>query len=602
MSTILQVTDVTKRYGPHTVLDRARISFAEGRKIGVIGRNGAGKSTLVRIIVGDEEPDEGSVVRHASLRLGYLEQHAPYREDETAMAFLARYAGSQEWQCAKAASRFEMRADLLERRIAELSEGYRMRLRLTGMLLKEPNFLILDEPTNYLDLRTQMLLEEFLRTFRGGFLVVSHDREFLKNTCEETLEVDRGKLFLYPQGIEEYLAYKEQRAEEIERENRKIDARKRHLQTFVDRFRFKASKASQAQSKLKQIARLTRIEIEHPIRAARIRIPAPKIKKGIAVRCEDLAIGYPEKVVAKGVTVDLERGRHFAVLGDNGQGKTTFLKTLAGIIPPVGGQYRWGPDLKVAYYGEHVYGRLDSHDKVGAYLSRMAAVGTTTEEVFEMAGNFLFSEDDLGKTVDTLSGGERSRLCLAGLLLTGSTVFLLDEPTNHLDFETVEALGMALREHPGTILFVSHNRTFVNLIATAIVEVGDGRVRSFSGTYEEYVYALGEEIARAQPSAKGGSASGGKKPERAEALEEAARPKREIHEELKEQKRKMKKIEERVKIHEDERETVLAKMALNPTVYSPSLNKRLHDLGELIAADEEEWFRTRQAIEWLEKE
>ncbi|HTK04935.1 MAG TPA: ABC-F family ATP-binding cassette domain-containing protein [Candidatus Eisenbacteria bacterium] len=597
MSTVLQVNDVTKRYGPLAVLDRARVSFAPDKKVGVIGRNGAGKSTLVRIIVGDEEPDEGDVMRHPSLRLGYLEQHAPYREDETAMAFLRRYAEKEEWQCAKAASRFEMRPEMLEKRVGELSEGYRMRVRLTGMLLKEPNFLVLDEPTNYLDLRTQMLLEEFLRTFRGGFLVVSHDREFLKNTCEETLEVDRGRLFLYPQGIEEYLAYKEQRAEEIERENRKIDARKRHLQTFVDRFRFKASKASQAQSKLKQIAKLTRIEIEHPIAAARIRIPAPKIKKGIAVKCSALSIGYPGRTVAEGVTLDLERGRHYAVLGDNGQGKTTFLKTLAGIIPPVAGEYRWGADLKVAYYGEHVFRSLDAHDKIGAYLLRHAAPGVTTEEVFQMAGNFLFSQDDFPTLIGTLSGGERSRLCLAGLLLTGSTVFLLDEPTNHLDFETVEALGLALREYPGTILFVSHNRTFVNLIATAIVEVGEGRVRGFAGTYEEYVWALSEEVARVQPAGEKRE----KRKEKSEKTEEA-RPKREVHEELKEQKKKLKKIEARVAEYEDEKTSVLARMALNPTVFSPTLSKRLHELGELIAADEEEWFRVRQAIEWLEKE
>ena len=596
MSTMLQVNDVTKRFGPHVVLDRARISFAEGQKVGIIGRNGAGKSTLVRIIVGDDEADEGSVTRHSSLRLGYLEQHAPYKEEETAMAFLTRYAEVETWRAAKAASRFEMKGDMLERRVAELSEGYRMRVRLTGMLLREPNFLVLDEPTNYLDLRTQMLLEEFLRTFRGGFLVVSHDREFLKNTCQETLEVDHGRLFLYPQGIEAYLLYKEQRVEEIERENKKIDARKRHMQEFVDRFRYKASKASQAQSKIKQIAKLRTIEIEHPMATVRIRIPAPKIKKGIAVRCENLAIGYPDKTVADGISVDLERTRHIAVLGDNGQGKTTFLRTLAGMLEPRAGSYRWGPDLQVAYYGETVFRTMAGHDKVGSYLMRQAAPGLTTEEVHRMAGNFLFTVDDMEKTVSALSGGERSRLCLAGLLLTGSTVFLLDEPTNHLDFETVEALGMALSDYPGTIIFVSHNRTFVNLIATAIIEVQDGRVRAFSGTYEEYVYMLGEHIHETQPATapKQAASAASPEPERPSA--------REIHEEIKEQKKKMRKIEDRVADHESERETILAKLAMNPTVFSPTLNKRLHELTGMITADEAEWFAARQAIEWLEKE
>lgn len=598
MSTVIHVDGITKRYGHVPVLSGARASFAEGQKIGVIGRNGAGKSTLFRILVGEEEPDEGQVVRRPGARLGYLEQLPPYRPEETVIAFLGRYSGKPSWDCAKMASRFAVKNDLHATPIGGLSEGYRMRVRLAGMMLRDPDFLLMDEPTNYLDLHTLLLLERFLETFRGGWLIISHDREFLKRTCTETLEVERGSLTQYPGGIEAYLEHKEKRLEQAENENRKIDAKKRHLQTFVDRFRYKASKASQAQSKLKQIARLHSIEIAHPMSGVEIRIPTEKIKKGVAVRMEGLSIGYPGKVVAAGVTLDLERGRHVAILGDNGAGKTTLLRTLAGSLAPIAGEYRWGPDLTVAYYGQAVFDAMDPYDRVDAYLTRMAAPGVTTEEVLEMAGNFLFRDKDVEKRVENLSGGERSRLCLAGLLLSRCTVFLLDEPTNHLDFETVEALGLALREHPGTVLFVSHNRTFVNLVATAVLEVKDGTVRNFPGTYEEYVWRLSKEIdedvpkigPQAKPAATAAPADAEK------------RERKEAREEVREQKKKQKKIELAVAALEDERTSILAQMALNPTVHSPGLNKRLAEVSKEIESSEKEWFDIQQGIDWLEKE
>ncbi len=597
MSTVIHVDGITKRYGHAPVLSGARASFAEGQKIGVIGRNGAGKSTLFRILVGEEEPDEGKIVRRPASRLGYLEQHAPYRPEETAIGFLERYSGKPSWECAKMASRFAVKNELHATPISGLSEGYRMRVRLAGMMLRDPDFLLMDEPTNYLDLHTLLLLERFLETFRGGWLIISHDREFLKRTCTETVEVERGKLTQYPGGIEAYLEYKEKRLEQAENENRKIDARKRHLQTFVDRFRYKASKASQAQSKLKQIARLHSIEIAHPMSGVEIRIPTEKIKKGVAVRMEELSIGYPGKVVAKDVTLDVERGRHVAILGDNGAGKTTLLRTLAGSLAPLGGAYRWGQDLAVAYYGQAVFDAMDPHDRVDAYLARMAAPGVTTEDVLEMAGNFLFRDKEIEKRVENLSGGERARLCLAGLLLSKSTVFLLDEPTNHLDFETVEALGLALREHPGTVLFVSHNRTFVNLVATAVLEVKDGAVRNFPGTYEEYVWRLSQEIDETVP--KVGSQAKGSADVTAD---EEKRERKEAREEVRDQKKKQKKIEARVAALEDERASILAQMALNPTVHSTGLNKRLAEASKEIASLEKEWFEIQQGIEWLEKE
>ncbi len=598
MSTVIQVNNLVKRYGSRAVLDGASASFGAGAKIGVVGRNGAGKSTLIRIIAGAEEADAGEVVRHPSLRLGYLEQHEPFMPDETVIGFLMRRSGKPDWKCATMAARFQLKNELLTKPLGALSEGFRMRARLADMLLGDPDFLLLDEPTNYLDLHTVLLLEKFLREYRGGFLLVSHDREFLKNACESTLEVERGGLFLYPGNIEEFLGHKEMEQERIERENKKLDARKRHLQTFVDRFRYKASKASQAQSKLKQIARLQPIEIAHPIRSVSIVIPTDKIKKGIALATEHLSIGYPERVVASDVSIDVERGRHVAVLGDNGQGKTTFLRTVAGALDPLAGEFRWGHGLEIGYYGQKTLTALDPHDRVDAFLHRSAASGILPEETLRMAGNFLFGKDDLEKRIEVLSGGERARLCLAGLLLSKKQVFLLDEPTNHLDFETVEALGEALRTYPGTVFFVSHNRTFVSQVATAILEVKDGGIRMLPGTYEEYVWRLEQEIERAVPSTCAGTvprslSEGGQSP-----ITEKERRK-EIREELREQQKQLRKIEERVVALEEEKAMILARMEAQPTVYSPELNRRLSEVTKVIEAEETSWSQVSQAIEWL---
>ena len=602
MSTLIRVEGIVKRYGNRAVLDGAELSVPAGAKIGVIGRNGAGKSTLVRIIAGEETQDAGTVFRHPDARIGYLEQHEPFEHGETVMAFLMRRSGKPEWTCATMAGKFQIKKDALHAPLGTLSEGFRMRARLAEMLLRDPDVLLLDEPTNYLDLHTVLLLERFLQRTRIGLLLVSHDREFLKNTCDATLEVESGKAFLYPGDIESYLGFKSEEVARKERENKKIDAQRRHLQTFVDRFRAKSSKASAAQSKIKQIAKLQTIEIGHRLPTARIRIPVQeKLKKGLALTCDNLSIGYPGRVVASDVSLEVERGRHAAVLGDNGQGKTTFLRTIAGQLAAQSGEFRWGLGLEVGYYGQKTLAALDLHDRADAYLRRAAAPDVLPEQVMAMAGSMLFSQDDLEKKIGVLSGGERARLCLAGLLLSKKPVFLLDEPTNHLDFETVEALGDALREYPGTIFFVSHNRTFVSLVATAIIEVQDGGIRSLAGSYEEYVWHLAQEIDREVPESQRGTAGDGSAAEAA-AKEDEKERRREVRDELKEQQKRLRKIEARVIELEDDKGRLLARMAAQPTVFSPELHKRLAEVAKALEAEEAAWMECTSAIEWLGRE
>ena len=491
---ILQLKEIHKSYGARVIFDNATVTLNSEQKAGFIGRNGAGKSPLCKIIIGQEAADDGQVIRSNNLRLSYLEQHDPFTHAETVLEFLTRYTGEEAWRCGELAARFQITNEQLGMKVKSLSGGYQTRVKLTAMFLSDPNFLILDEPSNYLDLKTLILLEEFLQDFNGGFIIVSHDREFLKKTCDHTLEAENGQLTLYPGTVAEYLTFKQEQEQQAVNYNRGVEEKRKQLQRFVDRFGATASKASQARSKMKQIEKLETIEIAEAQSTVHIRIPELPKRQGVAFRCKDLEIGYPEKLVAKGIRVDADHGARIAILGENGQGKTTFMRTIAGDLPARGGTMRWGFHCEVAYYAQHVVAALDKTQDVFTHLEKCAAHSVTRQELLAMAGSFLFKGNDVRKSISVLSGGECARLCLAGLLLMKRSILLLDEPTNHLDFETVEALGSALHKFQGTLFFISHDRTFVNMVATQILEVRNGAVAHYPGSYSDYVYRLEQQV------------------------------------------------------------------------------------------------------------
>lgn len=601
MPVLLQVNQISKAYGAHTVLDGATASFASDQKIGVIGRNGAGKSTLCRILTGHEPADTGSVVPNSELRLSYLEQHDIFQEGETVIDFLMRRSGRENWECASTAARFRIRQEMLPVPARNLAGGYQTRVKLAAMLLKDPNFLVLDEPSNYLDLSTLILLENFLRDFPGGTLVVSHDREFLKRTCDHTLEIESGRLTLYPGTIEEYFEFKETERTRQEAENRGIRKKRDQLEEFISRFRAKASTASRAQSKMKQLEKLQVIEIGHQLSSVRFHIPQVERKAGVALSCEDLVIGYPEKEVARGIDLTIERGQHVAILGDNGQGKTTFLRTLAGDLPPRGGNFRWGSGIKLAYYAQHVFSALHPEDTIYSHLASTAPDGVTNPEILAMAGCFLFKGDDVKKKVSVLSGGERARLVLAGILLSKSQALLLDEVTNHLDFETVEALGRALKKFHGALLFISHDRTFVNLLSTQILEFRDGRLRRYPGSYEEYVYSL-EQAAQGTE----GEGTEDPKPDPAHPQpgpQEEEKPAGEVPKKEKTKSEiskiglQMRTTEQRIKRLTQERDKLLEEIRKNPFHYSRDRNAQLKDLQVSIEKAEEAWCTLQEKLD-----
>lgn len=597
MSTLIQLNDIHKQYGPHVIFESVSEAFTSRDRVGLIGRNGAGKTTLCRLILGEEEPDHGKVVLTSACRLGYLEQRDPYEPDESVIGFLMRYTDREDWQCGKLAGRFQLRGEVLEQPIGKLPGGFQTRVKLTAMLLRDPNFLILDEPTNYLDLKTLILLERFLKGFRGGFIIVSHDREFLARTCDQTAEAERGTVTRYRGPIEGYFEYKAEQRRLAESHNRNVEVRRKQLQRFVDKNRVRASTASQAQSKMKQLERLETLEVDSDLPTANIRIPPTESRKGVALRLEDLEIGYPGVSVADDIRFEIERGEHVAVLGDNGQGKTTFLRTITGELEPRDGRFRWGHGIEPGYYAQHVYSALDTDLDVVTYLEQKARSGITRQGVLDMAGSFLFRGNDVEKSVSVLSGGERARLCLAGLLLQGSPVLLLDEPTNHLDFETVEALGEALKSYDGTILFISHDRTFVKLVATSVVEVKDGSVHLYPGDYDGYLSRLEQEIdLEDSPGEEGAGAPAAPR----SPTNPAERKKRRAR--ISKLKKEITASESRTESLQGEKEKLLAHFLENPSDPDPAPRIRLSAIDPELEAEETRWVELQEELETLESE
>jgi ATP-binding cassette subfamily F protein 3 len=594
MPVVLQLIDAHKRYGGQALLDGAGCALADDQKVGLIGRNGSGKSTLCRVLLDEEALDKGEVIRGRSLRLGYVRQHDPFFPGESIREFLIRDSGQPEWRCGEVAWQFQFPDAVLDRPVRELSGGWQTRAKLAALLLHEPNMLILDEPTNFLDLRTQMLLERFLQDFQGGCLIVSHDREFLKKTCSHTLEITRGQLTMYPGDVDAYLANVAERKEHDRRVNATTLAKRRQLETFINKNRAKASMASQARSKAKQLERLQLIEMEGP--EAQVDFSFPKIepRKGPAARTRHLAIGYPDHTVARDVHVEVDHGTRVGVVGDNGQGKTTFLRTICGSLEPLDGEVTWGYGCQVGVYAQHVYTTLPENKTVLDYLEYQAAPGTNTQQVKDVAGSFLFSGEMIEKRIKVLSGGERARLVLAGLLLEKHNILILDEPGNHLDVESVEALADALCRYDGAVIFTSHDRHFMHRVATHVIEVRAGRVASYPGNYDEYVYRVQSEIdSGLRAPHPVGPHGAGTPPPADGAVDRKARARSD-----RDARKRLKAVERKIGRLDDEKRAIGEKLlAVTDAADAQRLHSELAQLTGELQKLEEEWLELSAAIE-----
>lgn len=492
--TLLQLVQGSKQYGPKVLFDSVTFSLNEGEHVGVVGPNGAGKTTLFKILVGRETLDSGEIVKSNGLRIGYLEQESDWTHlDLTPETYFTERQGHcwPIWEVKQWGKYLGLNEHLFQTPFRQFSGGYRMRFKLLDLISQDPHLMLLDEPTNFLDLETLLVLERFLCDFKGAFLLISHDREFLKQVADHTLEIEGGDITKFPGNIDDYFEAKEQLRSNLEKQQANLEQKRKHLQTFIDRFGAKATKASQAQSRIKQLEKMNVIDIKPlPVRA-QIAIPGPTSTGKEILSLAGAQIGYqPNGPILRNVELQIRRGNHFGIVGFNGAGKSTLLKSLAGSIPLLGGSLNYGYEVAVSYFAQHSTDQLRPEESILEALSRMSHPFITQQDVLNLAGALLFSGNDVHKKIRVLSGGEKSRVALGQVLLQKSSLLLLDEPTNHLDFETVEALTQALALFEGSIVVVSHDRSFIRRIADKILEIRDGKVQFYPGSYDEYIWSL----------------------------------------------------------------------------------------------------------------
>jgi len=487
---LLQLHNATKQYGSKILFDQARFAVNEGEHVGVIGPNGAGKTTLFKIIVGQETLDSGEITKANQLRIGYLEQESEWNLNTIAETYLSEQCIKPIWDLKQLGIGLGLTENHFQSPLSSLSGGYRMRMKLLYLIGLEPDLMLLDEPTNFLDLESIMALENFLQDHKGAFLLISHDREFLRRTTEYTLEVESQEIVKFPGHIDDYFEQKAELQRLKLHQAANLEAKRKHLQEFVDRFRAKATKARQAQSRMKQLSKMETIEIKAlPVRS-RIHLPVPTNTGKEVVTLSAANLGYGDNVILKGANLIIERGSRLGVVGFNGAGKSTLLKSIAGRIDLLSGERKLGYQVELSYFAQHLTEDLFPEDSVLDALQRKAYIDTTKQEVLNIAGSLLFAGDDIHKKIKVLSGGEKTRVALGQILLQKKPLLLMDEPTNHLDFDTVNALAEALAEFQGTLITVSHDRSFIKRVANKIIEIRNGMVEVYPGSYDDYLWSL----------------------------------------------------------------------------------------------------------------
>ena len=490
MSNLLQVQNGTKNMGPKLLFEEVTFAINSGEHVGVIGPNGAGKTTLFKILTQSENLDKGRLVLANGLRMGYLAQHDEWDSSLTLEQYLEQGCLIPLWELKKWAYGLGLTDEHFHMPIVSMSGGYRMRCKLLHLLGEDPDILLLDEPTNYLDLESVLVLEHFLQDFKGAFLLISHDREFLRRTTDHILEVEDGNIVKFNGGLDDYFEQKQMLQEQLQAKAMNLAEKRKQILDFVNRFGAKATKAKQAQSRLKSLKKMETIEIKSLPTTAKIKIPPPTRTGKKILTVEEVDLGYDSNVVLKDVKMEVWRGDHIGVVGVNGAGKSTLLKALAGRLQPIKGQIEHGMNVEIGFYAQHVTEALDPQDTVIEALKRKAHVDILPENVLNIAGSLLFQGEDIHKKIKVLSGGEKSRVALGQILLQKAPCLILDEPTNHLDFQTVEALTMALNDYEGTVIIVSHDRSFVQRVSKKIIKIEDGSAELFPGDYNEYVWSL----------------------------------------------------------------------------------------------------------------
>jgi ATP-binding cassette subfamily F protein 3 len=539
---MIQLSGAGKRFGHKLLFENTDWLITREDRIGLVGANGTGKSTLMKVLAGMDTLDYGSLTVAKGTSAGYLPQdgltlsgrtvfaecmsvfddvramekeleslmHSMAELDHTSAAyadvadryqrveheFRTRDGYSIEAEVGRVLMGLGFGKDDWNRLTDEFSGGWQMRLALGKLLLQKPNLLLLDEPTNHLDLEARNWLEEYLHDYPNAFVLISHDRYFLDVTVNKIAEIWNKRFWFYTGNYDKFLSQKTQRNEQLQAAYRNQRERIEQLEVFINRFRYQATKAKQVQSRIKELERIDRIEVPEEEKTIHFSFPQPRPSGRIVAEFIEVAKSYPAKddskksagkEVFRNATFMIERGDRIALVGVNGAGKSTLIKLLAGTEPITRGEFRLGHNVDADYFAQDQYKELDPGARILDDLGELSPRSTQTE-LRSLLGCFLFSEDDVFKKIGVLSGGERGRYALLRLLLHPANFLLLDEPTNHLDLRAKDILLKALVDYTGTVVFVSHDRYFIDKLATRVFEIGGGKVEIFPGNYEDYLW------------------------------------------------------------------------------------------------------------------
>ncbi len=636
---MLTLSNVGKSYGGRILFENVSLQLNREERVGLVGPNGAGKSTLFSLILREEIPDDGAVTLDKRITLGYLPQEHASAGDETVLdlatsispevvelkrililleaeerthepayhdarlAFEGFNGFHLEPKAKRILNGLAFRQSDYDRPVREMSGGWIMRAHLARLLVMEPDLLMLDEPTNHLDLQSLQWFQSYLRSYPGGILMISHDRSFLNDIVTTVYDIDQGALNRYRGDYDSFLVEKEARYQQqlsaYQNQQREIV----QLQRFIDRFRSKASKAAQAQSKLKQLDRMERIPMPTKVdQNLNFRFPQPRRGPQRVIALEHIHQAYGDLTVYKDLSFSAERGERVVLVGPNGAGKSTLLKILAGVIPFQSGERALGNDVTLGYFSQHRTEMLDSSRTVLQTITG-SRHRVSEQEARTLLGCFLFSGDDVHKGVSVLSGGEKSRLALVQFLLDPPNLLLMDEPTTHLDMASIDALITALKQYEGALIFISHDVHFIRAISERVVHIEAGDLTPYAGSYDYYIEKSGATSAEAQltqaqpemmaaspkPAAAAGSVRKTKEQKRQEALERQQRSKGK-----KDLEAKVADAEDRILKLEARREEVM-KLLEDPSSYGGSRgsaidwNRELSEIEEKLTSLNAKW-------------